>query len=441
MDAAGAPDMDTRVLADEIIPVMTDKLMGAPESGLWARYSIFSVCFMAFCVSLGTAMVSLSKAMVLVAALGQLWMDGRPHAIKWFARAPRAVWFILASLAWFALSATWTDAYPGEAYTVFWGHARLLWLLAVLYVLNSPARAWGALKWLALGQVFVVLTSWMKWLGIPLNWLSDNNDPALGIMFTSTLEQPIMSTLLAVLLWHLRDHWAQKLGRHGRLVVYVGLLLTIANVLLIMSGRTGYLVMLVSLGLSFLMIATPRWRMVAAVTPIVVMAVALQVSPRVHERVMQIQKDLELYQRGDFNTSSGQRLDYWRAAVEGALERPWIGHGVGSYSRTYSDHGGFEKRILRDPHQQYLFWWAEGGLVAVTLLVGFLWSLIQSARALPLPQGRTLICTVAVAATMAFSTCPFFGAGMGEFLLLMMASLLATQARDGAQHTRSELIA
>lgn len=412
---------------------MTDNLLGTRESGLWARFSIFSVFFMAFCVSLGTAMVSLSKALVLVAALGQLWLDGRPHVVQWFARAPRAVWFILAALAWFALSTTWTDAYEGEAYTVFWGHARLLWLLAVLYVLNSPARAWGALQWLVLGQAFVVITSWMKWLGVPLNWLSDKYEPEMGILFTSTLEQPIMSTLLAVLLWHLRDHWAAKLGRHGRLIVHAGLLLTIANVLLIMTGRTGYLVMLVCLGLSFLMIAAPRWRVVAALTPIVVMAVAFQVSPRVHDRVMKIQEDIELYQRGDFNTSSGQRLDYWRAAIEGGLEHPWIGHGVGSYSRTYTEHGGFEKRILRDPHQQYLFWWAEGGLVAVGLLVGFLMSLIQSARALPAPQGRALICTVALAATMALSTCPFFGAGMGEFLLLMMAALLATAGTDGSR--------
>ena len=46
---------------------MTDNLLGTRESGLWARFSIFSVFFMAFCVSLGTAMVSLSKALVLVA--------------------------------------------------------------------------------------------------------------------------------------------------------------------------------------------------------------------------------------------------------------------------------------------------------------------------------------------------------------------------------------
>ena len=416
---------------------MTAHLPSPRESSSWARFSIFCVSLMAFSVSLGTAMVSLSKYLLLVAALGQLWLDGRPFVLRWFARAPRAVWFILAALAWFALSALWTDAYEGEAYTVFWGHARLLWLLAVLYVLNSTARAWGALKWLALGQAFVVTCSWLKWLGVPLNWLSDKYEPEMGIMFTSTLEQPIMSTLLAVLLWHLRDHWASRLGRHGRLVVYAGLLLTIANVLLIMTGRTGYLVMLVCLGLSFLMIATPRWRVVAVLTPIVMMALALQLSPRVHDRVMQIQRDLVQYQQGNFNPSSGQRLDYWRAAVEGGLEHPWVGHGVGSYSRTYTEHGGFEKRILRDPHQQYLFWWAEGGLVAVALLLGFLLSLVQSARQLPVPQGRALICTVALAATMALSTCPFFGAGMGEFLLLMMAALLATQEHDDGHSRQS----
>ena len=281
---------------------------------------------------------------------------------------------------------------------------------------------WGR----ALGQAFVVTCSWLKWLGVPLNWLSDKYEPEMGILFTSTLEQPIMSTLLAVLLWHCRDRWAAKLGTHGHRIVHLALLLTVTNVLFIMTGRTGYLVMLVGLSLSGFMATPARWRLAALAAPVLLAVAAFTLSPRLHDRVMQVQQDITQYRQGNINSSQGLRLDYWRAAVEGIAERPWVGHGVGSYSRVYTEHDGFEKRILRDPHQQYLFWWVEGGLVALALLLSFLISLVTYARQLPMAPRRALVCTAALAATMGLSACPFFGAGMGEHLMLMIAALLAT---------------
>jgi len=42
----------------------------------WEMFSLFAVCAMAVCVSLGAALVSLSKVLVLVAVLGRMWLDG-----------------------------------------------------------------------------------------------------------------------------------------------------------------------------------------------------------------------------------------------------------------------------------------------------------------------------------------------------------------------------
>lgn len=392
----------------------------------WSRFSLFTVCLLAVCVSLGTATVSIAKALLLLALVGQLWQDGPSRIRDWCISAPRAVGFILAALAWFALSALWTEAYPGEAASVFMGHARLFWVLAVLYLLNTSERAWTALGWLVTGQLFVMLSSWLMWLGVPIFYATAHAPAAQGILFTSTLEQPIMSTLLAVLLWHCRDRWAARLGRHGHRIVHLALLLTVTNVLFIMTGRTGYLVMLVGLSLSGFMATPARWRLAALAAPVLLAVAAFTLSPRLHDRVMQVQQDITQYRQGNINSSQGLRLDYWRAAVEGIAERPWVGHGVGSYSRVYTEHDGFEKRILRDPHQQYLFWWVEGGLVALALLLSFLISLVTYARQLPMAPRRALVCTAALAATMGLSACPFFGAGMGEHLMLMIAALLAT---------------
>lgn len=399
--------------------------------GTWSRFTLFSVCLLAFSVSLGTAMVSLSKVVLLLALIGQLWHDGRQQAWQWLKQAPHAVWWVLIALVWLAMTGFWTEAESRDALRVFYGHARLIWLLAVLYLLPQPARAWTALKWLALGQLFVVLLSWLMWCGVPLAWLGVKLPYELDVAFTSTLEQPVMSTLLAVLLWHLRAHWTQGAASWHAWVWRVALALTMANVFFIMTGRTGYLVMLVFVGVTLLMLAPPRWRIAAVLLPVLVVLALWQLSPRFHARVMQVQQDIVAYRDGNINTSQGLRLDNWRVAVEGGLEKPWFGHGVGSFSKVYEAHHGFERRVVLDPHQQYLFWWVEGGAVAVALLLGFLAALLRDARALPRPAGRALVCTVAVVSVMALSTCPFFGAGMGEFFLVMMAALLAT--RDATQ--------
>jgi hypothetical protein len=394
---------------------------------------MFSVCLFAVCVSLGTATVSISKALMLLALLGQLWLDGGSRIRAWVMAAPKPVWFILAAFVWFALSALWTEAYPGEVSPVYFGHARLIWLLAVLYLLKTTSHAWKTLSWLVIGQLFVVLASWLMWLGVPLGWLSTSDYPASdGILFTSTLEQPIMSTLLAVLLWHGRQTWVARLGRYGRPLVYAALLLTVTNVLFIMIGRTGYLVMMVFLGLSALLSTPPRWRWSAVLASVLLVALAFVVSPKLQEGFQKIQRDLTLYQQGTIDTSPGLRLDFWRAAVEGIAERPWIGHGVGSYSRVYAEHGGFVKKTLRDPHQQYLFWWVEGGIVAVALLLGWMASLVKSALGLPRSTGHALLCTTAIIATMGLTTCPLFGAGMGEHLFVLLAALLATREPNSA---------
>jgi hypothetical protein len=55
------------------------------------------------------------------------------------------------------------------------------------------------------------------------------------------LEQPVLLTLLAVVVWFMRDHWPKG---HWRWVPILVLLLTVLNVFFVMTGRSGFLVML-----------------------------------------------------------------------------------------------------------------------------------------------------------------------------------------------------
>jgi O-antigen ligase len=275
-------------------------------------------------------------------------------------------------------------------------------------------------------QAFVVVLSWLLWLGLPLSWITSKYPPELGISFTSTLEQPVMSTLLVVLLWSFRSRLSANtlLGRNTKFLVYGFLTITITNIFFIMTGRTGYLVMIVFLCMAFFTALPKKARIVSIFLPILAVLLVFQFSDRFQRRVTQVHDEIVQYDKGDATTSQGIRLDHWRVSLQGIAQRPIMGHGVGSFSVVYQNNHGHENRISRDPHQQYLFWWVEGGILGITLLLTIFGSLIKDSKKLSPPSNWALVCTTAIAATMALANCPFFGAGMSEYFLVMMAALL-----------------
>jgi O-antigen ligase len=393
----------------------------------WSRLTLASVCALAISVSLGTALVSLSKALLLLAFVGQVWVDGHLKVIQWLRRAPKAVWLIGAAIAWFALTMIWSEApTTRDALTVLYGHARLIWLVVALYLVATPERAWVVLLYLMAGQAFVVVLSWLLWLGVPLGWIVAKYPPELGVAFTSTLEQPVMETLLVVLLWGfrerlLKDRLPPKFGKH---LLYAFIFLTVTNVFFVMTGRTGYLVMMLFLSMVLIKAVPKKARLLVLLLPVLAVFLLFHLSDRFQHRLLQVRDDVTQYEKGNLDTSQGTRLDNWRVSLRGIEQRPWLGHGVGSFAVVYEAQHGHENRIVRDPHQQYLFWWVEGGVLGFALLLSIFGALFKDSASLSPPAKWSLVCTTAIAAAMSLANCPFFGAGMGEFFLVMMAALL-----------------
>jgi len=394
----------------------------------WEMFSLFAVCAMAVCVSLGAALVSLSKVLVLVAVLGRMWLDGWDGFKTWMRWAPRPVLIIVLAGFWFAISAGWTQADAHEALAAFGRHFRLIWMIAVLYLIRQPSHAWTVLSWLVVGQVFVVLMSWLMWLGVPIPFATAGYPLELGILFTSTLEQPVMETLLVVLLWQFRSRWSNSLGGSGAgtIGVYAMLGLAVANVFLVMSGRTGYLVMFVFLGLLLWMASPRKLRVALLLLPVLLAVMLFQISPRFHDRVMQVRDDVVHYQQGDINSSQGLRLEMWRVSLDAAQDKPWWGHGVGSYPKIYAAYRGRNKdweRLSRISNISS--GWPSLGLVGLWLLLAFFTSVMFHARQLTADAKGALLATVLIAAVMSLANCPLYDVGIGEFFFLMMAALSA----------------
>jgi hypothetical protein len=63
-------------------------------------------------------------------------------------------------------------------------------------------------------------------------------------------------------------------------------------------------------------------------------------------------------------------------------------------------------------------------VLGFALLLSIFGALFKDSASLSPPAKWSLVCTTAIAAAMSLTNCPFFGAGMGEFFLVMMAALL-----------------
>jgi O-antigen ligase len=390
---------------------------------------LYSLCFLALSVSLGVALVSLAKLMLLIAVVLQGLSDVRqrrgatapnPAVTRpW----PSSLWWGAAALLWMGLSMAWSSAPADAAWLSLSRHARWLVLPAAFYLLRAGTPAWPVLQCLVAGQLFVLLSSWLMVLGIPLPWAISVMSPDNAVVFTSTIEQPITCTLMMLVVWYFRDQWPVP---HRRFAVWAVLALTSANVLLVVTGRTGQMAVLLAWVFILLGVLPRRYRWGVLLLPVLVALGVGLGSERMQQRWLKASSDVMALQQGPLKeeNSLGFRIDAWQKSVQAVAEKPVWGHGVGAWNHAYEAQGGTIPKA-NDPHQQFLLWAVESGGVGVALFVGFLGLLWRNAQNLPWAARWGLRSALAIEVLTGLANSTLLGAGIGEFFLLLWAGLLA----------------
>ncbi len=122
---------------------------------------------------------------------------------------------------------------------------------------------------------------------------------------------------------------------------------------------------------------------VAATAGVLVALVAVTVaSPLVLERFERGIGELRAARQSSELTSMGVRVVIWENTRELIAEAPLLGHGLGSFAREYSRYAaksgpGWQATPSEDPHNQYLYFLAETGVLG---LAAFGWWLLAAAR-------------------------------------------------------------
>jgi len=315
----------------------------------------------------------------------------------------------LGFVALLALGLAYGEQPRDDALRYFGKYADLV-VLGVFVTLFGDAT-WRRRAVLALAAALAVLVwlSYLVKLGVvpPVPWLRGRPDyPAValnalthGIVALDSLTHGILVAFGAFLF--------AVLGRHAprgpvRTIWFALAVAAVANVLFIVPGRTGYIVLAaLALYLGYV------WRRLAGLALVALAGAALvgvgfAASSTLQSRLIETAREAREWQPGvPAQTSVGYRLEFYYNTLGMIEDRPLVGAGTGGFPSAYKRQvAGTAMAPAGHPHNEYLHLMAQLGVAGLVALLALLWVPWRLAPRLPLPHERVLargfVLTIAV---------------------------------------------
>jgi O-antigen ligase len=403
--------------------------------------NIWLLCFIAVSPSLGTAVAAVGRLLLYLLALAYLVYRARDRTKSSpLAHAAGLSAMILLSCAYMATAVTWSSV-PMEAALIAWTrHARLVTIPIMCTLIASRTEGLTVLRAFTFAQIFVVLSAWLLVLGIHLPWATGQHADDTYAVFGSYLEQSITQSVLVAILWFQRD---TLFGKSGRWIAITLALVTLVLTLGFLRGRSGHMVALGMVTLAGMHAIPRKFRWTALAIPFVAFTLVMVGSQNFRDRMMQVVSEVGAYsQTRATDSSSGERLVYWSTSLKAIAEKPLLGHGAGSWNFEYRKLGGdkLAPPTTDNPHQMFLLWAVEGGLVGVALLISVLWSLLFFSKKLEAQDAQTLQALVLGLVISGMFNSMIFGIGIGDFFCIGFGIILSLhkKAAPAASPTQHE---
>jgi O-antigen ligase len=260
----------------------------------------------------------------------------------------------------------------------------LLLIPLLLYLFREEEVRRTALAGFLIAVVSMIVISYLLWLGVipPNDLFHITKDDAYTPFHHRITHGSLMA--FGAFLFALK---ARLEPRPAVRAIYMLLsVAALANVLFIVSGRTGYVVAL-ALG-AYYLIARWRWRgAAAAAAAILVLGVVVYHMPDSvpHQRMVMMVEEIGEWQPGEpTETSVGYRLEYYWNSLKLIAENPVLGAGTGGFKGAYASlvkDKGMDLTV--NPHNEYLMVAIQLGLVGLALLFWLLITLWRRASDLP----------------------------------------------------------
>jgi len=342
--------------------------------------------------------VSTALANVFLALTVLCWLLGGQYRSKLRTMVGNPIMLpALLLFAWLALSLAWAEGPASEKGEFLRKYGDLVLIGAFLWFMPDPKLRTRALGAFAAAMLLTLALSYAAAAGLlpDMRWLRAT--PGNAVVFKLHITHGILMALAALLF----ALYARDAGRMAVRVAWaIASGLAVFNVLFMVQGRSGYL-MLVAL-LVLVLIARWRWRGILAALLLVLAgsAVVYQASAPLRMRV-----DLALseYRQWDRqvpareDNSIGLRLEFIDVSLALVRERPWLGYGVGSFPWAYREKVAGSGRVATaNPHNEMLLLAVQGGLPAVALFLFLIARLLACAARLSTARERLMAAALTI---------------------------------------------
>lgn len=389
------------------------------------------VCLVAASVGLSLAIVSISKVLLVITVLVVLLRGGRsaadmaPLQKMWTPRLATFVIFV------FAFSLLWTTAPINSALGAVGKYGKFLLIPALLVLIRTRQEALYALAFFLGAQVFLLFSAWLLYFHVPVPWATANMAKTSYAVFSSYLDQGIMSAVVSAVFWHLKTLAPTRPLFFAAIAVSI---LALGNVLIVFSGRTGYLVAVAMVSLAIFWALPRRYRFASVLVPPLIVLVAFFSFDKVAQRFLVIKAEISAYSsKPDPFSSSGVRLNFWQTSVRAIAEKPLMGSGAGSWVTEFNRierfknpaHKSLDSYSHGNPHQEFLLWGVQLGVGGIFLLCSLLGAILFDLRKMDRPVARAGQSVLLALIVSCLFNSSLYDAYIGDFFCVSLGVLLA----------------
>ena len=315
-------------------------------------------------IPVSTALDNVLLALVLA---GWFFAGGYRETLR-FASRSRVVIAALVLYGLLLAGTLYGERDSGDAARALLKYLNLLFIPIFAVLLSEATLRRLALRSFAISLAVVLTLSYLLAAGVPFpHWMVVGNveNP---VAFKQYLTQNILLAFGAYLFIEFAFAASTK---SQRAFWAVASLLAAVNVLLLVQGRTGHVVLiLLTLYAAY---GWRRWRglATAAVSMIVLVAALVQLPGVFQQRYGLATGDDASSQASRWaDGSNKQRLDFYRASLAIIQEHPLIGVGTGGFPRAYARQTrGTDAFQTRNPHNEYLNIGVQLGIVGLAALL------------------------------------------------------------------------
>jgi O-antigen ligase len=333
----------------------------------------------------------------------------------------------LCMLGALAASLSYTSVSFTEALSVLTKYGKLLLIPAIAVLVRNRAQAVTALCVYFFAQIFVVVTSWLLFAGLALPWVPAQRCD-IAAVYSCYLDQAILTAGFAAIAWHLRADFPTRYGPTFAMAMAA---LAALNLLFALPGRTGQICLFGTVAMGVWWAMPRKLRPLALLAPFAAFALAMLLSTQFNQRYTAVFSEIKAYQSdtgGHQETSSGERLNYWRKSLQAIAEKPVFGYGVGTWQQQYwrMESGAPSRNTagIRNPHQEFLLWGVHLGALGILLFASWIAGIWWTSRNFTTPAMRATVSFLIVFIVACLLNSALYDGLVGDYFCALLAVLL-----------------